>query len=69
MSDAKKHSMIVVLDLPRSEAYKKVAKLQGKTMSNWVRALCDSACRKAGVEPEQMLDEVEVASDVDTSPK
>lgn len=68
MSDAKKHSMIVVLDLPRSEAYKKVAKAQGKTMSNWVRALCDSACRRAGVEPEQMLDEVE-SDDVDTAPK
>ena len=68
MSDAKKHSMIVVLDLPRSEAYKKVAKAQGKTMSNWVRALCDSACRKVGVEPEQMLDEVE-SDDVDTAPK
>ncbi len=54
---AEKHSMIVLLDLTRAEVYKACAKEQKKNLSNWVRLVLDRACRQAGKEPEQWLEE------------
>jgi len=54
---AEKHSMIVLLDFARAEVYKSCAKEQKKNLSNWVRLVLDKACRQAGKEPEQWLEE------------